>query len=119
MRQDRVFGRHAGVSRRQLSAGERTTAFLRSLHPEKTAANVAADTRGRISAKTVEKMLERQSAPSLANSIILFEVYGPEYMCALMGDRAPEWLSAAGRAAARTRVDVRIAELKALREELS
>lgn len=119
MRQDRVFGRQVGVSRRQLSVGERTAAFLRSVHPERTAANVAADTKGRITAKTVEKMLERQSAPSATNWIILFETYGPEFMCALLGERAPAWLTEAGRAQARAQLDAKIAELEALRKEIA
>jgi hypothetical protein len=117
MRHHRVFRRHASVSCRHLSVGERTAGFLRSIHPEKTAANVSADTRGRISAKTIEKMLERLSAPSTVNGIILFEVYGPEFMCALM-DNPPEWLSAAGREQAAARLDAGIAELEALKREL-
>lgn len=118
MRQDRKIGRRASVSLRHLSAGERVADYLRRLHPEKTGANVAADTRGRLSAKTVDKMLERQSAPSLPNAVILLEAYGPSFMCALMGDRAPDWLSEAGRAARRAELEAKIAALNAELEEV-
>ncbi len=118
MRQSGVIRRQAGVKFRQLSVGERIAAFLRGRHPERTAANVAADTRGRISGKTVEKLLERLSAPSLPTWFVLVETYGPELTCAVM-ENPPAWLTEAGRAQARLRLDAEIAKLEALRKEIA
>ncbi len=116
MRTSGFSHRHAAASFRQLSDGERVCAFLRSIYPEKTAANVAADTG--ISARTIEKWLERLSAPSWPHGIKLFRAYGPEFMCAVM-DNPPRFLTEAGRAQARARLDAKIAELEALRQEVA
>lgn len=109
MRQSGPFSRQASCSFRQLSDGERVCSFLRKTHPEKTAANVAADTG--ISVRTIEKWLERLSAPSWAHGVRLLATYGPEFMCAVM-DAPPAWLDQAARKERRTRVT-------AMRDELS
>ena len=110
MRQSGSFSRQVSASLRQLSEGERVCGFLRAIYPEKTAANVAADTG--IAARTVEKWLERLSAPSWAHGLRLAAAYGPEFLCAVM-DAPPTWLTEAGRAASRARIEAKIAALSA------
>jgi transcriptional regulator with XRE-family HTH domain len=73
---------------------ERVIAFLRRIHPIKTAEAVSADTG--VQASTVRKWLERASAPSFAALFRLLGAYGPEFVCACM-NTPPEWLSEAAR----------------------
>lgn len=107
--------RHTPPTSGQMSVAERTSAadrvaaFLRRLHPIKTAENVAADTG--LNADTVQKWLDRGSMPSAVGLIYLVGAYGPDFLSACMGDRAPEWLTAAGQ-------DAELARLKAEREAL-
>ena len=110
-RQFTGIGRQVAVAARQLSDGERVCDFLRSLYPDRTAANVAADTRGRISARTVENWLVRASAPSFSHTFTLIRTYGPAFMCACMDD-APDWLDEAARRAEQARLEAQYAELK-------
>ncbi|GBD48144.1 hypothetical protein [Methylopila sp. Yamaguchi] len=116
MRQSGVIFRHFGATARRMLDGERVCAFLRAIYPEKTAANVAADTG--VPARTVEKWLERLSSPSWPHGLRLVAAYGPEFLCAVM-DTPPAWLTEAGRAAARAQLEAQIAEIEALREELA
>ncbi len=98
-------------------AAERIIAFLRDQHPLKTAENVAADTG--LSAETVQTWIDRGSAPNVVGMIYLVGAYGPEFLAAAMGDRAPQWLTAAGQDAELARLDAEMAALKARREALA
>lgn len=90
-------------------AAERIIAFLRFRHPVKTADCVAADTG--LAPETVQTWIDRCSAPNIVGLIYLVGAYGPDFLAACMGDRAPEWLTAAGQ-------DAELARLKAEREAL-
>lgn len=111
------IGRNVAVKYAKLKDGERVSAFLRRIHPERTAVNVSADTRGRIPTKTVENWLCGRSAPSFQHTWLLLKAYGPEFVTACMGDETPGWISDAGIAARNARIDAKIAELEAMREE--
>lgn len=87
----------------------RTTEFLRSLYPVKTAENVAADTG--ISANTIAKWLDRGSAPASWAFIRLLEAYGPELACAVMA-APPIWLDRAASEQRRERLQAQIASLQ-------
>ncbi|MFC3693094.1 hypothetical protein [Chenggangzhangella methanolivorans] len=113
------FRRLSWANVQHLSAGERVCAFLRALHPARTAQNVHADTRGRIAVKTIERMLERESAPSLDNFIHLSEAYGSALLVATFGPHAPDGLEALAREQQRSGLDDEIAALVALRDELA
>lgn len=107
--------RHSPQMSGQMSVTERTSAaqrvadFLHRLHPIKTAESVGADTG--INAETIQKWFDRGSMPSAVCLIYLVGAYGPDFLAACMGDRAPEWLTAAGQ-------DAELARLKAEREAL-
>lgn len=73
-------------------------AFLRSRHPVKTSAAVAADTG--LQAETVKKWLDRSSAPSFAAVFALIGAYGPGFIAAVM-EHPPAWIDNAARAARR------------------
>ncbi|WP_156295605.1 hypothetical protein [Methylobacterium aquaticum] len=115
--------RHASSKPGQLSGVDRTTvaerivAFLRSRHPFKTAEFAAAETN--LKAETIQKILDRVSMPSGVTLIYLVGAYGPEFLAAAMGDRAPQWLTAAGQDAELARLDAEMAALKARREALA
>lgn len=70
-------------------AAGRVSAYLRRLYPERTAANVAADTG--IKAPTVAKWLEQESAPNGIAMLVLVAIYGPDFLGAVM-PKAPAWL---------------------------
>lgn len=96
---------------------ERLGAYLRAIHPSKTASNVAADTG--INADTISKWLDSGCAPSWTAALALLVAYGPEAFCAALGRDAPAWLTVAGQdaelarlAAEREALDARIAELR-------
>lgn len=91
------------------SAADRVAVYLRRMHPQKTAENVAADTN--LNAETVQKWLDRGSMPSAVGLIYLVGAYGPDFLAACMGDKAPEWLTLAGQ-------DAELARLQADREAL-
>ena len=76
--------------------GERIEKFLRTRHPAKTADNVSADTG--CSRAQVLKWLERSSVPNGVALLRLMSAYGPEFLSAVMGERAPRWLDDAWRA---------------------
>lgn len=78
-------------------------AFLRRQHPVKTADNVAADSG--VPAGTVQKWLDRGSAPSVVHFARLVSAYGPDFLATAFAS-PPAWLSQAVR-------DERAATLKA------
>jgi DNA-binding phage protein len=109
------LGQSSRVARQESASdrmvvADRIVAFLRHLHPYKTAECVAADTG--IRATTVAKWLERGSAPNLAAGFRLIRAYGPEFVCAVMTN-PPEWLDAAAREEKRNRLRTAIAALQA------
>lgn len=81
------------------TVGERVAAFLRRHHPVKTATAVWAETG--IPEDTAEKLLERCSAPSTGNFLLMLEAYGPAFVTACLPN-PPAWLS---EAAHHARVD--------------
>lgn len=89
---------------------ERTTDFLKSLYPVKTADNVAVDTG--ISANTIAKWLDRGSAPTSWAFLRLLEAYGAEFACFVMA-RPPSWLDRAAREQKHDRLQAQIASLQA------
>lgn len=94
---------------------ERLAAFLRRLHPFKTAEAVAAQCRGQVSAEQVRKWLALRSAPGGVAMICLASAYGPQLMLALYGPSPigrPGWLELALKA---MRVDEMEQRLVALR----
>ena len=94
------------------ACAERVFAWLVARHPERTAENVAADTRGRVSAESVRNWLRRSSTPSWRAGLALVDAYGPEFLAAAMG-RAPGWLDAAARAQKLAALEARHAALAA------
>lgn len=84
-------------------------AFLRRLHPVKTAANVAAETG--VPAKTVEKWLGGETQPGLTAFVRLVVAYGPAFLEAALRP-PPDWISESARAAQITRLEAEIARLK-------
>ena len=99
------------------SLGDRFESFLRARHPTKTAANVSADTLGRCSAFQVGKWLERVSVPNGAAMAVLTEVYGPEFLAAIIPS-PPAWLNAALRAERAARIEAEIARRQREIDEL-
>ena len=95
--------------------GEKTQNFLKSRHPQKTAANVVIDTDGRLKEAQIERWLEGVSAPSGAALIVLISAYGPEFLAAVL-QNPPAWLDAARRSESVARIDAEIEKLKAKRE---
>ncbi|MEN5084292.1 hypothetical protein ABE438_17565 [Bosea sp. TWI1241] len=98
----------------------RLAAYLRRLHPTKTAEAVSARCRGRISVEQVRKWLNRGSAPGGEALLWLATAYGPSLLVACFGPSpvaggAPDWLAVAMRA---EHVDDLTARLQALRTEL-
>jgi ubiquinone biosynthesis protein UbiJ len=85
-------------------------AFLRQRYPSKTPDHVAADTG--VPAGTVQKWLDRGSAPSVAHYTRLWLAYGPEFLAATI-ERAPAWLDAAHRAEEAARLKAEIAAREA------
>lgn len=84
--------------------------FLRGRYPDKTAANVAADTR--LPADTVKKWLALIAAPNGRAMLVLACVYGPEVLVALLR-RPPGWLVHSARAAEQARLEAELADLTA------
>ena len=104
-----------GVRRRSDSCsrtdvGDRVNAFLRQRHPHKTPDHVAVETG--VPAGTVQKWLDRGSAPSVAHYCRLWLAYGPEFLAATI-ERAPAWLDAAHRAEEAARLKAEIAAREA------
>lgn len=90
--------------------GGRICAFLRGIYPEKTAANVCADTA--ISPKTVENWLAGVAAPRSIHFVRLFLAYGPEFLRAAAGT-PPAWLDEACQTREREQLARQIAALQA------
>ena len=90
--------------------------FLRAQHPEKTAANVEAETG--IPHDTVRKWLNGQAQPNGAAVIAMVCAYGPELLHATVKG-APEWLNATVRERAMRELETRIAEQQARLEQMS
>lgn len=116
MRQRPIPASHiVGVRRRSDSCsrtdvGDRVIAFLRQRHPSKTPDHVAVETG--VPAGTIQKWLDRGSAPSVAHYCRLWLAYGPEFLVATAG-QAPAWLDAAHRAEEATRLKAEIAAREA------
>lgn len=91
-------------------------AFLRRMHPHKTADCVAADCPG-LPAGTVQKWLDRGSAPNAAGYTRLWIAYGPDFLAAI-APKTCGWLDQAVRNAERARLQQEIDRLQArLNEE--
>jgi len=75
--------------------GQRTVSFLKGARPRDTAKLVSRDTG--IGISTLEKMIERQSAPSAGTFVAMTLAYGPAFLAAVMPD-GPAWLDRAVRA---------------------
>ena len=82
--------------------------FLRTMHPEKTAAHVAAATR--LPADTVKKWLAVEASPNGRALLVLACVYGPEVMTAMLRE-PPGWLDAQARQAEQARLDGELTRL--------
>jgi hypothetical protein len=91
----------------QTVLGDRLKAFLRRLHPSKTAMNVAADTG--CSAAQVEKWLEAGTLPNCVAMMRLIAAYGPEFLAAMF-EAPPAWIVAACVAERGARIDSEIAQ---------
>lgn len=69
-------------------------AFLRHMHPSKTAENVSLDSG--VPAGTVQKWMDRGSAPSVVHFARLVSAYGPDFLATAFAS-PPAWLSQAVR----------------------
>ncbi|RVU17471.1 hypothetical protein [Methylobacterium oryzihabitans] len=83
--------------------------WLRSTHPSKTAACVAADLG--VPVDTVTKWLAREALPNGRTVVLMTCVYGPEFLAALL-HHPPDWLDAAVRQADLARLHARLAALR-------
>lgn len=104
-----VSGR-TGVCEDRTVVQDRFSNFLRSKYPVKTAENVAADTG--LPTATVQRWLDRGSAPSLWALGKLIGAYDAEVLCAAL-ENPPAWLVAAARQQERERLEREIADLRA------
>ena len=95
--------------------GQRLVHFLRSLYPSGTAKNVARDTG--LTVASVEKLLERQSAPNSAGFVAFTLAYGPDFLGAVL-PRAPAWLDRAMRAERQADLENKIEAAQRELEEL-
>ena len=109
MRRSGGIFRNIGVIEPQ-TFGARIAAFLRSIHPLKTAGAVEADTR--IPAKTVEKWLAGWSSPSGNTYHRLIEVYGPELFVFVNPDASPASLQEAARVCRQARLERQAATIQ-------
>ena len=94
---------------------ERIVAFLREVHPLKTALSVEA--RSGIPAETVKQWLKGVSAPSIRHFISLIGAYGPEILVAAF-PRCPRWLDEASRAERRRSLELDIDALRRKHDQL-
>lgn len=101
---------HAVESRKSLTLGERVSAFLRRMHPAKTADNVAAETG--IPVNTIKTWLQRGSAPDAEGYTALWITYGPAFLEALADRRSPDWLVQIRRAHEALQLKAEIAALE-------
>ena len=88
---------------------DRVVAFLVARHPEKAAEAIEAETG--IAASTARKWLAGSSRPSFVACLTLIQVYGPEFLAAVL-DRPPVWISRAASAADAERTRAQIAALQ-------
>ncbi len=109
-----VVGARTTVCRDRTVVADRFANFLRSKYPEKTAEHVAADTG--LPVATVQRWLDRGSAPSLWALGKLIGAYDAEVLCAAL-ENPPAWLVAASRQQERERLEREIAELRARLDE--
>ena len=107
-RSERIF-RRLGVLDPQIF-GARIAEFLRTIHPQKTAPSVEAETY--ISAKTVEKWLSGTSSPSGNTYHRLIEVYGPELFVFIDPDASPASLQEAARICRQARLERQAAKIE-------
>lgn len=84
---------------------DRVVAFLTARHPIKAAEAIEAETG--IAASTARKWLSGSSRPSFVACLTLIQVYGPEFLAAIM-PCPPVWISRAASAAdaERTRAQI-------------
>lgn len=101
---------HEFESRNGLSLGERVSAFLRRMHPSKTADNVAAETG--VPVNTIKTWLQRGSAPDAEGYTALWIAYGPAFLEALADSRSPDWLKQIRRAHEALQLKAEIAALE-------
>lgn len=119
LRQASHFG-PTPVGKVPTTVGARVAAFLRGRYPVKTASCASAETG--IHAATIEKMLERESAPSAHAFLLMAQAFGPAFMldCYI---QPPQWLSDAAHAArirdAETRLEQAQAEIDRLKAVLA
>lgn len=85
----RLFPHERQLSGKRDRCPERVAAFLRQMHPVKTAEAVAAETG--LACDTVRKWLARASAPALPALLALIAVYGPDFLDAVLA-RPPDWV---------------------------
>ena len=125
MRHDPETARQPFEAKRHRSAtydasivGERVCAFLRKLHPARTADNVAADLHAwRIKAATVAKMLERETTPGTLMWCALIDAYGPNFLAAALPKQLA-WLDEAAQAQERAAIRAQIEALETRLERL-
>lgn len=87
----------------RIDTSEKVAAFLPKRHPYCLVRAVHEKTG--IAWKTIEKWFERGSTPSSAHFLVLIEIYGPEFLIAVIDD-TDSWLRAAA-------IDQRDAQLRA------
>ena len=98
------------VGRVRTDVAEPVNDYLRARHPAKTADHVAAVTG--IPAGTVQKWLDRGSAPSARHFCCLIAAYGPGFLISVF-TAAPEWLDEDAREQRATELKSEIAALEA------
>jgi hypothetical protein len=81
------------------------TRFLRFVHPEKTASNVAADTG--LPYESVKKWLVGAAAPGFRATMVLIAVYGPDLIASAFRSM-PAWLSSEEREERLARIEAEI-----------
>lgn len=108
--------RRAIDSASQTDVAERIIAFLRRRHPLKTADSVAVETG--VPAGTVQKWLDRGSAPSVPHFLRLAGAYGPDFLCVGFS-AAPAWLDRAVREERAAQLKAEIAAREAMLARLS
>lgn len=105
------FGRTIVCSADRLDLATRVDAFLRARYPSKTGEHVSADIG--VPATTVQKWMDRGSAPSGLALVKMISAYGPEFLAAVMGDAAPRWLKQSHHAERRAQIADQLAAISA------
>jgi hypothetical protein len=104
-------------SAERADAAARVHDFLRGMYPLKTAEHVAADIGG--NADTIQSSIDRGTLPSGIYLGRMTCAYGPPFLCAWLGDRAPDWLDAAKREQEQKRLRAEIEALQTRLEKVS